>query len=132
MKIAISTDGDSVSPHFGRCSLFTIVDIENGEVIKKESIENPGHHPGYIPEFLRRSGVDCIVTGGMGMRATELFNEFGIQTIVGISGKIEEVIDKLLEGTLQSSESTCKPGLGRGYGLEKTECDNPGEEDCEH
>ena len=33
MRIAISTDGSSVSGHFGRCPSFTIVDIEDGNWI---------------------------------------------------------------------------------------------------
>ncbi|MCK5535022.1 NifB/NifX family molybdenum-iron cluster-binding protein [bacterium] len=132
MRVAISTDADSVSAHFGRCPSFTIVDIEEGKIIKKEVIDNPGHHPGFIPQFLNEKGVKCIVAGGMGMRATGLFNEFGIQTIIGISGKIDEVIDKLQKGTLQSGESLCRPGAGKGYGLDKTECNHPAEDDCDH
>lgn len=42
MRVAISTDGDYVSPHFGRCPSFTIVDIEDGKIIKKKAIQNPG------------------------------------------------------------------------------------------
>ncbi|MBU1147322.1 MAG: dinitrogenase iron-molybdenum cofactor, partial [Candidatus Omnitrophica bacterium] len=52
MKIAISTDGDLVSEHFGRCPTFTIVDIEDSEVKNKELVSNPGHQPGAIPQFL--------------------------------------------------------------------------------
>ena len=33
MKIAISTDGQYVSPHFGRCPTFTILEIENNKVM---------------------------------------------------------------------------------------------------
>ena len=36
MKVAISTDNDYVSAHFGRCPSFTIVDIEDGKVIKQD------------------------------------------------------------------------------------------------
>jgi predicted Fe-Mo cluster-binding NifX family protein len=132
MRVAISTDGDFVSAHFGRCPSFTIIDIEDGKVSKKDVVDNPGHQPGFIPQFLHKKGVNCIVAGGMGMRATGFFNEFGIQAIVGISGKISEVIEKLLKGTLEGGESLCKPGAGKGYGLDKTECDHPNEENCEH
>jgi predicted Fe-Mo cluster-binding NifX family protein len=61
----------------------------------------------------------------MGMRATSFFEEFGIETIVGISGKIDDVIEQLKKGTLKGGESLCKPGSGKGYGLDKTECDHP-------
>lgn len=129
MRVAISTDGDFVSAHFGRCPTFTIVDIENGKIAKKEVVDNPGHEPGFIPQFLHEKGVNCIVAGGMGNRATGFFNEFGIQPIVGISGRIDEVIEKLQKGTLKTGESSCKPGAGKGYGLDKTECDHPNEKE---
>jgi predicted Fe-Mo cluster-binding NifX family protein len=137
MRIAISTDENTVSAHFGRCPSFTIVEIEEGKVTGKEVVGNPGHEPGAIPQFLHEKGVNCIVAGGMGMRATGFFNEFGIQSIVGVSGQIDEVIEKLLTGNLEGGESLCKPGDGKGYGLDKTECDHPNDEnhhkegDCE-
>lgn len=125
MRIAISTDENVVSVHFGRCPAFTIVDVENGAIVKKDVVENPGHHPGFIPEFLHQKGVNCIVSGGMGRRATQLFNSFGIETIVGVTGTIDEVVEKLQTGMLAGGESLCQPGAGKGYGLDKTECDHP-------
>ena len=132
MRIAISTDGDSVSAHFGRCPSFTIVDIEGGKVTKREEVPNPGHQPGAIPEFLHKHGAGCIIAGGMGMRATSFFEEYGIKTIVGVGGKIDEVIELLKKGTLEGGESLCRPGAGKGYGLEKEECDHPHEEGHHH
>ncbi len=127
MKIAISTDGDFVSSHFGRCPSFTIIDIENSEVKKKEVVDNPGHQPGFIPQFLHQRGVECIICGSMGPRAEGFFKELGIQMVVGISGRIDEVIEKLQKWTLEGGESLCKPGSGKGYGLDKTECEHPAE-----
>lgn len=131
MRIAISTDGNSVSAHFGRCPSFTIVEIEGSKLVKKEVIDNPGHHPGFLPEFLKGKGVKCIIAGGMGGRAQGLFAESGIQTVMGITGNINDVMDKILKGTLEGGESLCKPGGGRGYGLDKTECEHP-EEKLKH
>ena len=130
MRIAISTDGDFVSAHFGRCPSFTIMDIEESKVIKKEIVDNPGHQPGFIPQFLHQKGVECIIAGGMGARATGFFDELGIKAIVGVSGRIDDVIEKIKNGTLQGGESLCRPGAGKGYGLDKTECDHPDEKDC--
>lgn len=124
MRIAISTDGDFVSAHFGRCPHFTIVNIDGGKILDKEVIENPGHHPGFIPQFLHEKNVDCIVTGGVGRRANSSFNEFGIKVVVGVSGRIDEILGKLQKGTLEGSESLCKPGSGKGYGLDKIEYGN--------
>ncbi|MDD3777081.1 MAG: NifB/NifX family molybdenum-iron cluster-binding protein [Actinomycetota bacterium] len=124
MKIAISTDNNMVSPHFGRCPQFTIVDFEEGKIKEQKIIDNPGHHPGYLPQFLAEQGVSCIVAGGMGSRAEELFGQAHIDTVLGVQGEIPEVIDKLLKGTLEGSPSACSPGAGRGYGINKTECDH--------
>jgi len=130
MKIAISTEGDFVSAHFGRCPSFTIIEVEEGKIIGREVIDNPGHHPGFLPQFLNKRGVSAIVAGGMGQRAVGLFVEAKIEVVVGISGKIDEVVEKLQNGTLEGGESLCKPGLGKGYGLDKTECEHPEEKDC--
>jgi len=124
MKIAISTDGDFVSAHFGRCPQFTLVDIEKNKVIKREIIDNPGHHPGFLPQFLKENGASCIIAGGMGMRAQELFSQAGISSILGIEGEIDNIIDKLISGTLEGGESICSPGAGKGYGVDKSVCDH--------
>lgn len=124
MRIAISTEGRYVSPHFGRCPSFTLVDIENGKTVKRMEIENPGHEPGYIPRFLHQKGVNRIICGGMGARAQGLFEEMGIETIMGVDGGIDEVIEKLEQGLLESGENLCRHGAGKGYGVEKTECDH--------
>jgi predicted Fe-Mo cluster-binding NifX family protein len=128
MRIAISTDGDTVSAHFGRCPSFTIIDIEDGKLLSKELIQNPGHHPGFLPVFLHEKGVGRIIAGGMGQNAVNLFSQQAIETVVGVSGTIDEVVKKILEGDLKGGESLCRPGVGKGYGLDKTECDHSGED----
>jgi len=129
MKAAISTDGSFVSAHFGRCPSFTLIDIEEGKITRKDIIDNPGHQPGAIPQFLHQKGVECIICGGMGQRAIRFFDEFGIQAIVGINGKVDEVIEKLIKGELEGGESLCKPGAGKGYGLDKEECDHSNQDE---
>ena len=124
MKIAISTDGNKVSPHFGRCPQFTIIEVENNKLIDKKVIENPGHHPGFLPQYLNEIGVSCIVAGGMGMRAKELFDHAGIEAILGVEGEVDKIINKIINGSLEGGDSICQPGLGKGYGVEKTECDH--------
>jgi len=117
-----------VSAHFGRCPSFTLVEVKDNEVINRSSIDNPGHHPGFLPQFLHDKGINVIVAGGMGMSALNLFNQVSIDTIVGVSGSIEDVINKIANGELESGESLCNPGAGKGYGVEKTECEHEDEE----
>ncbi|MFO7733998.1 MAG: NifB/NifX family molybdenum-iron cluster-binding protein [Candidatus Aminicenantes bacterium] len=110
MKIAISTDGGSVSAHFGRCPTYTLVDIADGKVLKREEIPNPGHSPGFLPGYLSQRGVEMIIAGGMGPRAQGLFAEKGIQTLIGVQGPVDEVIDLYLQGRLRSGQDLCDHG----------------------
>ena len=75
-----------------------------------------------------------MVTGGMGHRAQDFFHQYGIEVIMGISGKIDDVITKILDGTLEGGESLCSPGGGKGYGVEKihTEADDNHEHHHSH
>jgi predicted Fe-Mo cluster-binding NifX family protein len=108
MRVAISSDGDMVAPHFGRCDAYTIADIEEGEITHQERISNPGHEPGFLPGYLAERGVSCIVAGGMGPRAKMLFDQHKVQTIVGVSGPVAQVLDSLRTGTLEGGESLCE------------------------
>lgn len=47
-----------------------------------------------------------------------------LKIIAGIEGTIDSVVEKLAYETLTGGDSLCKPGAGRGYGLEKAECDH--------
>ncbi|MDD4527591.1 MAG: NifB/NifX family molybdenum-iron cluster-binding protein [Candidatus Margulisbacteria bacterium] len=124
MKIAIATDNDYVSEHFGRCPSYTIFEIEQNKIISKELVHNPGHEPGKIPEFLNNLNVKTIIAGGMGPRAVGFFDEYKINVITGITGSIENVISDYTSGKLTAGESTCTEGGGKGYGLDKNVCDH--------
>ena len=115
-----------VSPHFGRAPEFTFITIEDNKLIKKEVFPNPGHTVGSIPQFVTQHGAKCMIAGGMGHRAESFFKDYGIDVIVGISGKVDDVIKKIIDGTLEGGESLCTPGGGKDYGVEKihTEADD--------
>jgi predicted Fe-Mo cluster-binding NifX family protein len=107
MKVAISTDQGYVSAHFGRCASYTIIEINEGKILNREEIPNPGHQPGFLPQFLSEKGVSFIIAGGMGPRAQGLFAEKNIQAIIGVQGPVDEVIQKLLRQELEAGEDLC-------------------------
>jgi predicted Fe-Mo cluster-binding NifX family protein len=121
MLYAIPTDNEQVSAHFGRAPSYTLVNIEEGKLIDKKTIPNPGHSTGTIPKYLSDLKVNAIITGGMGHRAVDLCNQFNIDTIQGISGPISNVIEEVLKGTLKGGNSLCSPQGGHGYGIPKTD-----------
>jgi len=107
LKVAISTENGKVAAHFGRCSQYTLAQIEKGMVKEKKTIENPGHKPGFLPRFLADQGIDCIITGGIGHKAKEIFSAKNIQTIQGISGEIDEVLQAFARGKLKPGQNLC-------------------------
>ncbi len=110
MKIAISTDNGYVSAHFGRCPTYTIVDIQDGRVLARQEIQNPGHQPGFLPQFLSEREVEVIIAGGMGPRAQGLFASRNIQTLIGVQGPLDEVIEKFLRRELEADQDLCDHG----------------------
>ena len=107
MKVAISTDMGYVSAHFGRCASYTIVDIEEGNVVNREEIPNPGHQPGFLPQYLSDRGVSVIIAGGMGPRAQDLFAQKNIESLIGVQGPIDDVITKFIDQEIEAGEDMC-------------------------
>ena len=107
MKIAVASEGKMVTEHFGHCKNFNIFEVENKQIIKSQSIPNPGHKLGFLPNFLNDIGVNVIVSGGMGGGAIEIFNEKGIEVVTGATGDAEETVNKFLAEKLKSTGSVC-------------------------
>lgn len=113
MKIAISSENGFVSIHFGRCPSYAIVDIQDGRVLDRREIPNPGHQTGFLPRFLSEKGVEVIIAGGMGPRAQALFAEKNVRTLIGVQGPIDEVIEKFIRGELETGQGLCDHGHHR-------------------
>lgn len=107
MKIAVACMGDQIAEHFGHCENFGIYDIIDDVIISKGSIPNPGHKPGFLPNFLADMGVNVIIAGGMGGGAIEIFNSRGIKVISGAAGDSLIAVNNYCDGVLQSSGSVC-------------------------
>ncbi len=107
IKIAVASANEMVTEHFGHCVNFNIFEAENNQIVKSKSIPNPGHRPGFLPNFLNDMGVNVIISGGMGGGAIEIFNEKGIEVITGASGNAKTAAEAYLEGSLKSTGSVC-------------------------
>jgi len=108
MKVAIASDHGAVSGHFGHCEGFTVYTLEEKKIKNEEFVANPGHRPGFLPNYLNEIGVKLVIAGGIGAGAIEIFNDKGIEVIMGITGSNKEVIKNYLEGKLVSGGSVCQ------------------------
>lgn len=114
MKIAVASEGNRITEHFGHCENFNIFEVEDNRIIRKESIPNPGHKPGFLPNYLKDLGIDVIVSGGMGGGAIEIFNERGVEVITGAVGDAEEAARQYINGNLASTDSICNDHIHHG------------------
>ena len=107
MKIAVASKSGMVTEHFGHCEGFMIFDAEKSQIVKIETIANPGHKPGFLPNFLADRGVNVIISGGMGGGAVEIFNERNVEVVVGARGNAKVAVEAYLQGVLKSTGSVC-------------------------
>jgi predicted Fe-Mo cluster-binding NifX family protein len=110
MKIAIPSSNGKLCMHFGHCDVFDIFDVDSAskKVIKKETQTPPPHEPGVLPQWLSSQNVTCIIAGGMGGRAQQLFQQNNIQVITGApSDSTESIVDLYLNDKLVTGDNTC-------------------------
>ncbi len=110
MRIAIPVAEGRLSPHFGHCEQFALIDVdsETKEITGQQMIPSPDHQPGLLPRWLHEQGATIIIAGGMGRRAQDLFAENGIRIIIGAASQPPEVVVKAyLEGSLETGENIC-------------------------
>ena len=108
VKIAVASEGNQVTGHFGHCQNFNLYESVDGVIVKEESVPNPGHKPGFLPKFLHELGVNVIISGGMGQAAVDIFNEHGIEVVVGATGDAKKAAEGFLKGELKSTGSICQ------------------------
>ena len=107
MRIAVACMGETVAQHFGHCDNFNFYDTEAGKIVNVEVVPNPGHKPGFLPNFLADKGAEVIISGGMGGGAVDIFNSRNVEVIMGAAGDAKTAVEKYLAGELESTGSVC-------------------------
>jgi predicted Fe-Mo cluster-binding NifX family protein len=96
-----------LATHFGHCQEFALYEVLDNHIQSVETITPPAHAPGVLPKFIADQGVTHVIAGGMGTRAQQLFEQQGIQVIVGASGQPEQIARDFLSGQLEMSNNPC-------------------------
>jgi len=110
MRYALPVSGGMVSPHFGHCEQFALIDVdeERRVIVRKELVSSPGHEPGLLPKWLAEEGVSVIIASGMGSRAQNLFRQNRIEVIINVlEDDPEKAVRRYLEGTLEVGDDVC-------------------------
>ncbi len=121
MRVAVaSQDGESISPHFGRCAYFIIFDAEDGTVLRKELRQNthtshgtgnchagghgdqPHSHAALVHTLHDCQAALCY---GMGWRAANDLRQNGIRpVIVDRKRSPEEAVALYVQGKLAPAD----------------------------
>jgi len=118
MKIIVATNKggleDDVSPVFGRCQTFTIVEGEENEIKNVEIIPNQFasavHGAGIqVAQFVVSQGVKAVIAGNFGPNVTAILQQAGIEMVVA-QGKVKNAVDKYLSKELKGISSP-KPSM---------------------
>jgi len=101
---------DHVSPHFGRAPSFTVVDTGTNVV---KVLQNTSEHmggTGMPPELMAAAGVEVMLCSGLGPRAIQMFEQYGIEVYVGASGTVRDAIQAWKTGSLREAtdKDACK------------------------
>jgi len=113
MKIAITAQGQDLSsqvdPRFGRAQYFLIVNTESMDfecVANKQNINAPSGAGIQAGQIIANTGAKVLLTGNCGPKALGILSAAKVQVIVGVSGKVEDVIQKYNNGELNVTDSS--------------------------
>jgi ATP-binding protein involved in chromosome partitioning len=110
MRIAVPVADGVLCAHFGQCAMFAMFDVDAGgtAIADRRDVTPPHHEPGVYPRWLAEQGVTVVVAGGMGSKARNLFEERGVQVVLGAAEREPESLVKLyLEGLLPQGGYVC-------------------------
>jgi predicted Fe-Mo cluster-binding NifX family protein len=108
MRYAVPTAEGKLALHFGHCESFSIFDVEEGKITHSEALEAPPHQPGLLPKWLAERDVNVVIAGGMGGRAKALFDEAGIEVVVGAPRELpQQIVESHLAGSLATGDNAC-------------------------
>ncbi|MBW1703482.1 MAG: NifB/NifX family molybdenum-iron cluster-binding protein [Deltaproteobacteria bacterium] len=110
-------DGER-SGHFGHCDVFTMIDVENGQIKQVTTVPNQSHVQGgcMVPvNLLAEHNVNVLIVGGIGMRPLMGFRQVGIDVYYDAERpQIRPVVEDLIAGKLSAIGDNQVCGGGGG------------------
>lgn len=105
-----------LSPVFGRCPYFMVVEIEGGKVVGNAAVPNEaanqqGGAGVAAAQAAHNQGANAVIAGTVGPKAFSALESFGIEVYDSISGTVQENVDAFLQGKLPKAN----PGSHAGF-----------------
>ncbi len=109
-----------VDPRFGRCALYTIVDVRDGVISGVEVVENTAAQAFsgagiQAAQLVASRGVEVVICGSMGPNAYGALQQLGVKVILGVStGTVRDAVQRYISGELKPQPVR---GAAPGWGL---------------
>ncbi len=103
MRIAIPNLNNEVYPHFGHTKQFQMIDLIDNQITSSKLVDTNGQGHAALVDFLVQHQVDTLICGSMGQHAKDACDQANIQIIGGAQGKIEDVLQSYVSGTLENN-----------------------------
>jgi predicted Fe-Mo cluster-binding NifX family protein len=123
VRIAVPSEGQGGldgmrAGHFGHCDVFTLIDVEDGQIKEVSILQNKEHVQGgcMVPvNLLAEAKVQRLIVGGIGMRPLQGFNQVGIDVYYdGERRDIRPVVEDMIAEKLPiiGDDQVCGGGGG--------------------
>jgi len=122
MKICVASESrggleDTVSMQFGRCPVFTIVELEGNEIRNVYVIPNPGASAAsgagiQAGQVVVNEGCKVAIAGAIGPNSGQVLQMGGVTAYSAPSIPIGEAIQRFLRGELSPAPISGGPGAG--------------------
>ena len=115
MKVAISSSGrtlqSNVDSRFGRCPYFLIYDTDSGDIkaIENQSRQAMGGAGIQAAQMVSDKKVEAVITGNIGPNAFKVLSSASINVFSGVTGTVEEAIEKIKSGQLKTTSAPDAP-----------------------
>ncbi|MBC7234533.1 MAG: NifB/NifX family molybdenum-iron cluster-binding protein [Chloroflexi bacterium] len=119
MKVAISCRGSdleaAISPIFGRCETFLLVDTETMQVsaLPNPACGAPGGAGVQAAQFVLQHGAEAVISGNVGPNALQVFDAAGVPVYSMDDGTARQAVEALKAGALQALSG---PTVSKDYG----------------
>ena len=109
MRIAVTITAPdqnaTFNAHFGRAGGFAVFDTDSGDqhVLANPAVELGSGAGIRAAEFLVKQGVDTVISGSFGPKASTVLRAAGLRLYLASSGPVDDLITQLQNGDLTSA-----------------------------
>ncbi len=112
MKIALTSTGKELTsemdPRFGRAAYFILADTDTLEYEVVENSENANISQGagiQAGKAIVDKGAEVLITGFCGPKAFKVLESAGVKMIVGVTGRVKDVIENYKSGKYKETNT---------------------------